>query len=364
MSCPRQPLVPVEGEGALIFQLKRSECPPWRQRGLATLQVCVRVCTCVCVCVHAHLIGTSSTLPSLSFPADAFTSRSSDLLCVRATRTLLQPHLRTGPPPSAALPLSLMAMLSEHSRLIQKFDTCRTAFMLCYAPGKVESLTQNFGEIAHVTNTMAAVHQLLGPERSVFVATELPPQGVGRHCQGIQLPDGTIIAEKVQVSMLVPEVRLCIFGSDERGVPPVQQVIIWGVETHGCILQTVDELLTHGIRVAILVDGCASNAKELHDTAVLQMSHWDGLMVTTAPSAVMQLTRSDARFVKAVVQILKKFGADWAATQQQPKVAAQSAEGDRDRAPDADGTKGASPAPTNTPTATAAAADAPGIKSA
>ncbi|KAG5486436.1 hypothetical protein LSCM4_07364 [Leishmania orientalis] len=246
-------------------------------------------------------------------------------------------------------------MLSEHSRLIQRFDTCRTAFMLCRVPEKVQSITPNFRDTVHVTNTMVAVHQLLGPERSVFVTTELSPQGVDHDDCRIQLPGDAIVAENVQVSMLVPEVRLCIFGDDERGVPPVQQVIIWGHETHGCILHTADELLTHGVRVAVLVDGCASHVKDMHDTAVLQMSRWDGLMITTAPSAVMQLTRSDARFVKEIVKILKTFGANWAATQLQPNVAApHSAEGDRDRAAAADNAVAAPSASAATAAAVAA----------
>lgn len=207
-------------------------------------------------------------------------------------------------------------MISEHSRLIHKFDSCRTAFMLCDVQEKVEPHIDNFLDAVDVANAMSALHQLLGPEHSVFIVTEQYPQGVGHVHPAIQLPPDAVVAEKMQPSMLVPAVRPHIFGDATRGIPPVQQVIIWGHETYGCVLQTADELLTNGIRVAVLVDGCAAQSREKHNTAVLQMSHWEGLMVTTTPSAVMQLTRSDARFMKAIIQVLKKHGADWAATQQ------------------------------------------------
>ncbi|CAG9569329.1 Isochorismatase_family_-_putative [Leishmania major strain Friedlin] len=225
-----------------------------------------------------------------------------------------------------------MTTLSAHSRLIQKFDTCRTAFMLCRVHLRADPHSSSLHNVVHATNAMAAVNQLLGPERSVFVATEVQPQGVGHSCHGIQLPEDAIIAENVRTSMLVPKVRLHILGDAERGIPPVQQVVIWGYETCGCILQTADDLLTHGVRVAVLVDGCASRTKEVHDTAVLQISRWDGLMVTTVPSAVMQLTRSDARFVKPIIQIMKKFAADWCTTQPRPELRDRGGSGDGEKA--------------------------------
>ncbi|CAJ1017574.1 Isochorismatase family, putative [Leishmania lindenbergi] len=225
-----------------------------------------------------------------------------------------------------------MSELAEYSRLIQKFDTCRTAFMMCHGQENVEPHTRNFHNTFQVAKAMATVHQLLGPEWSVFVAAELYSQDTRHAYHDVQLPEDAIIAENVQTSMLVPEVQLYILGDAERGIPPVQQAIIWGCETYGCVLQTSDELLAHGIRVAVLVDGCTSRIAEMHDTAVLQMSHWDGLMLTTAPSAIVQLTRSDARFVKPIIQILKTFAADWSTTQPLPELSSQRVGGDGDPA--------------------------------
>ncbi|KAL7698342.1 Isochorismatase family [Lotmaria passim] len=205
--------------------------------------------------------------------------------------------------------------ISEHSRLLQKFDTCRTAFMLCDVQEKVEPHIRNFHDAVHAANAMAAIHTLLSPQFSVFVATEQYPKGIGHVYHDIKLPADAIVADKLTPSMLVPAIRPHILGDPEKGILPVQQVIIWGHETYGCVLQTTDELLTHGIRVAVLVDGCGSQVQKQHDAAIMQMSHWEGVMMTTVPSALMQLTRSDSRFVKDVIRILKQYGADWASTQ-------------------------------------------------
>lgn len=208
--------------------------------------------------------------------------------------------------------------ISEHSRLFQKFDTCRTAFMLCDVQERVEPHIRNYHDAVHAANAMAAMYELLGPERAVFVVSEQYPKGVGHTYHGIHLPADAIVADKLTPSMLVPKIHPHIFGDAERGIPPVQQAIIWGHETYGCVLQTTDELLSRGIRVAVLVDGCGSQVQEHHDVAIRQMSHWDGLLMTTVPSVLMQLTRSDERFVKEMIRILKKYSADWASTQPKP----------------------------------------------
>lgn len=205
--------------------------------------------------------------------------------------------------------------ISEHSRLFQKFDTCRTAFMLCDVQERVAPHIANFHDAVHAANAMSAMHTMLGPDYSVFIVTEQYPKGLGHVYHDIVVPADAIVADKVTPSMLVPKVRPYILGDAERGIPPVQQVIIFGHETYGCVLQTTDELLTHGIRVAVLVDGCGSQVPKHHDVAIQQLSNWEGVLMTTVPSVIMQLTRSDPRFVKDVIKVLKKYGADWAASQ-------------------------------------------------
>ncbi|KPI90645.1 hypothetical protein ABL78_0241 [Leptomonas seymouri] len=209
--------------------------------------------------------------------------------------------------------------MSEHSRLIQKFDTCRTAFMLCDVQEKLEPHIRNFHDAVHAANAMAALHELLGPAHSVFVASEQCPAEVGHTHHDIKLPADAVVSEKGTLSMLVPNIRARIFGDTEKGILPVQQVIIWGHETDGCILRTTDGLLSHGIRVAVLADSCGSQVQENHDVAILQMLHWSGVMMTTVPSAVMQLTRADSRFMRDTIRIMKKHNAEWASTQSKLK---------------------------------------------
>lgn len=215
--------------------------------------------------------------------------------------------------------------ISEHSRLFHKFTTCRTAFMLCDVQEKVEPHIANFHDAVHAAKAMVSMHELLGPARSVFIASEQYPQGVGHTYHGIRLPADAVVAEKLIPSMLVPKVRPYIFGDAAQGIEPVQQVIIWGHETYGCVLTTIDELLSHGIRVAVLVDGCSSQVQSHHDIAIQQMSHWEGLLMTTVPSVLMQLTRSDPLFVKEMIKIFKQYTADWTATQPKPEIEPKAA---------------------------------------
>ncbi|EPY28085.1 hypothetical protein AGDE_10558 [Angomonas deanei] len=90
------------------------------------------------------------------------------------------------------------------------------------------------------------------------------------------------------------------------GKEPVQQVVLWGHETHVCILQTADALLQQNIRVAICLDGCSAQRKIDHDAAVLSMSRWDGLVFSTPIGILLQLTQGDASLMTKEMMRLAK----------------------------------------------------------
>ncbi|KAG5485761.1 hypothetical protein LSCM1_07172 [Leishmania martiniquensis] len=193
----------------------------------------------------------------------------------------------------------------SRSNLLQKFDCCRTIFMCCDIQEKLRHRIPNFQAAVEVSNAMASIHTIMTPTHSTFVATEQYPVGVGRLVQDIKLPAGAPVIEKVQPSMLVPEMMPYINGDAERGILPVGQAVLWGHETHVCVLQTADDLLSRGIRVAVLVDGCASQQSLDHDVAVREMATWNHLMLTTAASALMQLSRGDPAVMKKAMKMLR-----------------------------------------------------------
>lgn len=202
------------------------------------------------------------------------------------------------------------ALISSPSHLLQKFDSCRTIFMCCDIQEKLRNRIPNFQAAVDVSNSMATIHNTLTPKHSTFVVTEQYPKGVGHVAKDITLPEGTPVIEKLQPSMLVPEMMPYIDGDAARGILPVQQAVLWGHETHVCVLQTADELLSRNIRVAVLVDGCASQQQLDHDVAIQEMAGWENLTLTTTISVLLQLSRGDRSIRGALMKVVKPKWAD------------------------------------------------------
>lgn len=200
--------------------------------------------------------------------------------------------------------------VTARSHLLQRFDTCRTIFMCCDIQEKLRTRIHNFDAAVDVSNAMAKMHNAFTPKYATFVATEQYPQGVGHLVQEIKLPPNTPVFAKDQPSMVVPEMLPYLEGDVARGILPVQQAVLWGHETHVCIMHTADELVRRNIHVAVLVDGCASQQRLDHDVALMEMAKWDNLALTTTVSLLLQLTRGDRAVMGPLMHILKQKRAD------------------------------------------------------
>ncbi|RNF20662.1 ribonuclease mar1 [Trypanosoma conorhini] len=189
------------------------------------------------------------------------------------------------------------------SRLVKHYSSCKTAFFCCDIQEKLVPLVANFDNCAFVANRFAALHTALGPAHSLYVVAEQYPKGLGPTAAGIQLPTDAHVFPKLQSPMLVPEVTALV------DVPEVEQVVLWGAETHVCVLQTAAALLELNKKVAIALDGCGSQKEGDHRTAIQLLQSWsrDGCYVSTSESILMQLLQDagDPLF-KTVAPIMKQ----------------------------------------------------------
>lgn len=201
--------------------------------------------------------------------------------------------------------MSLTGFIAPRSHLLQKYTSCRTIFLCCDIQEKLRDRIANFNDAVKVSNHAAFLHDTLTPKYATFVATEHVPEHVGRFVPDIRLPEGAPLIAKYQASMLIPEVASYLESNPDKGILPVQQAVLWGHESHVCILQTADALLQRNIRVAVLVDGCASQSQLDHETALRMMVNWEGLTLTTFMSAMLQLTQADPATSKAMLKMTK-----------------------------------------------------------
>jgi hypothetical protein len=84
-----------------------------------------------------------------------------------------------------------------------------------------------------------------------------------------------------------------------------KQVILFGIESHVCVLQTTIDLLEKGYQVFVVVDCVSSRSEEDKDIALRRLEQ-EGALLTTTESILFELCRSskDESF-KAISALVK-----------------------------------------------------------
>jgi hypothetical protein len=84
-----------------------------------------------------------------------------------------------------------------------------------------------------------------------------------------------------------------------------ENVIIAGIESHVCVLQTVTDLIRNGFH-PVVVEDCVSSRKESDKRAALNRMQREGAIVTTFESILFELLRySGTEQFKAISRLVK-----------------------------------------------------------
>jgi len=84
-----------------------------------------------------------------------------------------------------------------------------------------------------------------------------------------------------------------------------ENVIIAGIESHVCVLQTVTDLLKNGFH-PIVVEDCISSRKESDKRTAIQRMQQEGAIITTYESILFELLRySGTEEFKAISRLVK-----------------------------------------------------------
>jgi nicotinamidase-related amidase len=189
------------------------------------------------------------------------------------------------------------------SRLLQHYGTSRTAFFCCDLQTAFAPRIARFPQGVFVANRFAQLHAIL-PHATDYYVTEHYPKALGSTVPEVIIPTTAKTFHKTKFSMLTEE----LLASLEQS--PVEQVVIFGIEAHVCVLQTVAELmdLPSIKRVAIARDGVGSQKPGDEDAAFQLMQSWGGkCIVTTSESILFQLARNAAdQNFKAISSLAKQ----------------------------------------------------------
>ena len=95
--------------------------------------------------------------------------------------------------------------------------------------------------------------------------TEQYPKGLGHTVPQLQeaLPEGSEVVEKTYFNALLEDGMLDKIKSYNK-----KQIVIFGIETHICVLQTAHDLMKAGFEVYVLKDACASRNKSEYKTGL------------------------------------------------------------------------------------------------
>jgi nicotinamidase-related amidase len=83
-------------------------------------------------------------------------------------------------------------------------------------------------------------------------------------------------------------------------------VVVTGVETHICVLQTALDLMAQGRNVAVVTDSVAARKEEDHQRGLNRMEKSGAIMVTKEMLIYELLERSDVPEFKKILPLIKK----------------------------------------------------------
>ncbi|KAK9764704.1 hypothetical protein K7432_007591 [Basidiobolus ranarum] len=174
------------------------------------------------------------------------------------------------------------------TRAITKINPNSTAFFVCDIQERFRTLIHAFPNvIATAQKMVTAANHLDIP----IIVTEQNPKALGKTVQELDISKAKCNVEKSKFSMFLPEVE-SLLKKDLK----VKSVVLFGIESHICVLQTCLDLLEHNYDVHVLSDGVSSMNYPEIDIALARMRQ-AGASITTSESIIFQLI-GDAKHEK------------------------------------------------------------------
>lgn len=164
---------------------------------------------------------------------------------------------------------------------MSRLDPTETILLICDVQDRFRSLIKGFSRLLLSIGFLVDLSGLLGVDIAI---TEQNPGVFGDTCKEIieKVPLNTLRVSKMQFSMIVPEIKALLQSKSYRNV------ILVGIETHICVLQTAIDLIREGYEVFLPLDAVSSSSFH-HRAVAIQRLISEGAKVSTAESLMFQI---------------------------------------------------------------------------
>ena len=147
----------------------------------------------------------------------------------------------------------------------------KTAFVLIDIQEKFIPVINKIDKVIKNSKILIKGAEILGIP---LIVTEQYPKGLGNTIKEIELPPNTEIIEKLNFNCLD-----CDDFVDE--LKKFESLVIFGIESHVCVLQTALAAKKEGIKVYAVADAISSRTEENKQLAIDRMRQHDIEIVST-----------------------------------------------------------------------------------
>lgn len=161
-----------------------------------------------------------------------------------------------------------------------KLDRRNTCVLVVDMQERLAPAMSNFAPVEKYNRVLVQAATELGLP---VIATEQYPKGLGPTLPSIRevLPSAPLV--KMHFSCgAEPEIVKALAGTGRK------QVLLTGIESHVCVLQTARDLLDQGYEVHLCADAVTSRFEE-HKRVALEQIRDMGAIITTAETAIFDL---------------------------------------------------------------------------
>lgn len=186
-------------------------------------------------------------------------------------------------------------MAAARASLGQIFPESSILF-LCDMQEKLRDRVLYFPQIVSMAARMLKVARILNVP---VLLTEQYPQGLGPTVPELGA-QGVKTVSKTSFSMVPP------LQQELDKLPQLKSVLLCGIETQGCILNTALDLLDRGLQVHVAVDACSSRS-EMNQLVALNRMQQSGVFLSTSEVLSLQLMKDAAHpQFKEIQKIIKE----------------------------------------------------------